>query len=41
MLLWGCSSPGRASPWHGEGSEFEPRQLHHYETLGLIKGSIN
>ena len=27
-LLWGCSSAGRAPPWHGGGHGFEPRQLH-------------
>ena len=31
--IWGCSSPGRALPWHGRGSEFDPRQLHH---LGIL-----
>lgn len=34
--IWGCSSPGRALPWHGRGSEFESRQLHVHQA-GLLK----
>ena len=26
--LWVRSSPGRAPPWHGGGSEFDPRRIH-------------
>ena len=31
--LWVRSSPGRAPPWHGGGSEFDPRRIHHKYTL--------
>lgn len=27
---WGVSSAGRAPPWHGGGSEFDPRQVHQH-----------
>lgn len=26
---WGCSSVGRALPWHGRGRGFDPRRFHH------------
>ena len=29
--LWVRSSPGRAPPWHGGGSEFDPRRIHQLE----------
>ena len=29
MLLWGCSSAGRAPALQAGGQEFEPPQLHH------------
>ena len=28
IINWGCSSFGRASGWHSEGSRFDPDQLH-------------
>ena len=34
--LWVRSSPGRAPPWHGGGSEFDPRRIHHNYTLPQI-----
>ena len=34
--IWGCSSPGRALPWHGRGSGFDPRQLHHNEIQDVV-----
>lgn len=37
MPLWGGSSVGRALPWHGRGSEFDPRPLHHMKTTALVK----
>ena len=30
MLLWGCSSAGRAPALQAGGQEFEPPQLHHH-----------
>ena len=35
--LWVRSSPGRAPPWHGGGSEFDPRRIHHIERTRLIQ----
>ncbi len=35
--LWVRSSPGRAPPWHGGGSEFDPRRIHQtarYQSTG-------
>jgi hypothetical protein len=37
IYCWGCSSSGRAPPWHGGGSEFNPRQLHHF----LFKNNLS
>lgn len=34
--MWGCSSLGRALPWHGRGNEFDPRQLHHKTETSFI-----
>ena len=28
MLLWGCSSVGRAPEWHSGGRQFDSDQLH-------------
>ena len=35
--LWVRSSPGRAPPWHGGGSEFDPRRIHHKYPLPQIQ----
>lgn len=37
-MKWGCSSPGRAPPWHGGGSEFDPRQLHQFALVLTYNG---
>ena len=29
LVIWGCSSIGRASEWHSEGSRIVTDQLHH------------
>ena len=29
LLMWGCSSVGRALEWHSRGQRFDPAQLHH------------
>ncbi len=39
--LWVRSSPGRAPPWHGGGSEFDPRPIHHKCTLPEIICRVN
>ena len=33
IINWGCSSFGRASGWHSEGSRFDPDQLHQKNKL--------
>ena len=39
--LWVRSSPGRAPPWHGGGSEFDPRRIHHKCPLPVNSGNID
>ncbi len=34
---WGCSSFGRARRSQRRGSEFDPRQLHHFALMWLPK----
>src|SRR4029453_12386203 len=36
-VLWGCSSVGRAPPWHGGGQGFEPPQLHSVSGRGRAR----
>ena len=33
LLMWGCSSVGRALAWHARGRQFESDQLHHEFSL--------
>src|SRR3954465_14203793 len=35
----GCSSVGRAPPWHGGGQGFEPPQLHFFSKAYRDRGS--
>ena len=37
---WGCSSFGRARRSQRRGSEFDPRQLHHFALIWLPKVSF-
>ncbi len=38
-FMWGCSSPGRASDLHSEGSGFESCHLHQKSMRGSYSGN--